>query len=32
MMGTEKNIPRIPAHAAQNTVDYRPEVFLHQSN
>ena len=31
-MRTANDTPsRIPVHAAQKTVDYRPEVFLHHS-
>ena len=30
-MRTANDTPRIPVHAALKTVDYRAEVFLHQS-
>ena len=30
-MRTANDTPRIPVHAAKNTVDYRADVFLHQS-
>ena len=30
-MRTANDTPRIPVDAAQKTVDYRPEVFLHHA-
>ena len=30
-MRTANDTPRIPVHAAQMTVDYRPEVFLYHA-
>ena len=31
MIRTANDTPRIPVYAAQKTVDYQPEVFLHHS-